>query len=184
MLENSSEVLVCEEVGEYRACAQALVSADDLVLEVGSHVGGTTKVLRQACGAANLVGLDQQADLVAQARSNLPDVRFEIGDAFDAQRVIALAKGMQPRRFTKVFIDISGSRDLPTVVRLIDILENTLRPDAMVVKSQTLKRLMMKSRLWIDSVQSGKADACRLPRRKGETGAKVRRPKWESEGGA
>lgn len=146
-LEHASEVVVCEEVGEYRAAAVQLVKPTDWVLEVGSHVGGTTKVL--AGLTSKLIGVDQQPDLVAQARTKMPNVRFEILDAFDAHKVLALSRELAPEKFAKVFIDISGSRDIATVVRLMDQFENTLRPDVMVVKSQALKRLLMRSQLWI-----------------------------------
>jgi len=148
LLSSASQVVVCEEVGEYRAAALALVKPEDNVLEVGCHVGGTTKVLASVAG--HLVGLDRQADLVAQARKNLPHIQFELCDAFDAPRILALANSLKPNRFTKVFVDISGSRDLATVVRLMDIYENTLRPDFLVVKSQALKRLLLRARLWIN----------------------------------
>lgn len=159
-----SEVVCCEEVTEYRAAALGLVTKDDYVLEVGCHVGGTTKVLATVAGG--LIGLDQQPDLIAEARVRLPDIQFELGDAFDAPRILALANSIRPKRFTKVFIDISGSRDLATVVRLMDIYENTLRPEILVVKSQALKRMLLRSRLWIHHpVQLGEAT---LPyRRKG-----------------
>jgi hypothetical protein len=147
-LKDASEIVVCEEVGEYRAAAQMLVNGTDYVLEVGSHVGGTTKVI--AGVAKHVIGLDQQASLVEQARQKLPNVQFEVGDAFDAPSIIALASTISPNRLAKVFVDISGSRDLPTVVRLIDMYENTLRPETIVVKSQTLKRILLRSRLWVD----------------------------------
>mmetsp|Transcript_131105 Transcript_131105/g.327096 ORF Transcript_131105/g.327096 Transcript_131105/m.327096 type:complete len:257 (+) Transcript_131105:112-882(+) len=146
-LGNASEVIVCEEVSEYRAAAQFLVKPNDNVLEVGCHVGGTTKVLAGLC--QKLIGVDQQADLVAQARIKLPEVQFEILDAFDASKVLALTRQVTPARFHKVFIDISGSRDIATVVRLMDMYENTLKPEVMVVKSQALKRLLLRSQLWI-----------------------------------
>lgn len=146
-LGNASQVVVCEEVSEYRAAALSLVKPDDYVLEVGCHVGGTTKVLAGLC--RKLVGIDQQADLVAQARIRLPDVQFEILDAFDASKVLALSRQISPEGFQKVFIDISGSRDISTVVRLMDIYENTLKPEVLVVKSQALKRLLLRSQLWI-----------------------------------
>merc|ERR1712226_129233 len=101
-------------------------------------------------GAKEVVGLDQQTQLVTQARINLPNIRFENADAFDAARIIKIAESMPSQRFAKIFIDISGSRDLPTVARLMDMYENTLRPDVMVVKSQTLKRLLLRSQLWIN----------------------------------
>lgn len=142
-----AQVVVCEEISEYRAAALSLVSSKDSVLEIGSHVGGTTKVLASVAG--HLVGLDQQSDLVAQARLRLPDIRFEVGDAFDAAQVMGIAKSIEPKKFSKVFMDISGSRDLSTVVKLIDFLDKLLRPELFVVKSQMLKRLLMRSKLWI-----------------------------------
>jgi len=145
-LDRLSEVVACEEVGEYRAAAHCLVKPTDCVLEVGSHVGGTSKVLYGLC--KKLVGLDQQADLVAEARRRLPHIQFEIGDAFDGHLVLRLQKEIG-QRFNKVFIDISGSRDISTVVRLMEIYDNTLRPDVMIVKSQHLKRRLMKSQNWI-----------------------------------
>merc|ERR1711933_11418 len=106
-----------------------------------------------------LVGIDQQADLVAQARIRLPDVHFEILDAFDASKVLALTRQIAPERFKKVFIDISGSRDIATVVKLMDIYENTLKPEVMVVKSQALKRLLLRANTWINHpVQKGEVD--------------------------
>jgi len=149
-LRDASEIIVCEEVGEYRAAAQILVTNRDYVLEVGSHVGGTTKVLASSAGADHVVGIDQQAQLVEEARMKLPEVQFELADAFDAPCIMNIAKKMQPNRWSKIFIDISGSRDLPTVIRLIDMYEHSLRPEVIVVKSQTLKRLLLRSRLWVD----------------------------------
>merc|ERR1712048_151873 len=109
---------------------------------------GTTRVL--AGITKHLVGLDQQSDLVAEARIRLPDVQFEIGDAFDAHRVLAIANAQPRKKFDKGFVDISGSRDLSTVVRLLDMYENTLKADILVVKSQRLKHLLLRSKLWVD----------------------------------
>jgi predicted O-methyltransferase YrrM len=147
-LSGAAEIVVCEEVGEYRAAAQRLLKPDDCVLEVGCHVGGSTKVI--ASIARTVVGLDQKAMLVEEARKNLPHVQFEVGDAFDAQRMIALMKSTQCRKFHKIFVDISGSRDLSTVVRLLDMYENTLRPEILIVKSQAMKRLLLRGHLWVE----------------------------------
>ena len=47
MLRHSgNQVVACEEVSEYRDAVLALVGKEDIVLEVGSHVGGTTKAGR------------------------------------------------------------------------------------------------------------------------------------------
>ncbi|OLP90512.1 hypothetical protein AK812_SmicGene27877 [Symbiodinium microadriaticum] len=140
-------VVACEEVSEYRAAVLALVNSNDVVLEVGSHVGGTTKVIASVAG--RVVGVDQQPELVAQARQNYPEIQFENFDAFDSTKLVALAKSL-PQRITKVCIDISGSRDLATVIRLMDLIDKTINPDIMLVKSQALKKMLLRARLWIE----------------------------------
>eukprot|EP00930_Biecheleria_cincta_P005839 TRINITY_DN10679_c0_g2_i1.p1 TRINITY_DN10679_c0_g2~~TRINITY_DN10679_c0_g2_i1.p1 ORF type:complete len:263 (+),score=50.68 TRINITY_DN10679_c0_g2_i1:171-959(+) len=148
MLRHSAkEVVACEEVSEYRAAAMALLKPTDLVLEIGSHVGGTTKFI--ASVAKRVVGVDQQPELVAEARQKHPDIQFENFDAFDAGKLLALKKSAEPDIFSKVFIDISGSRDLGTVFRLMDLIDNIIKPELQVVKSQPLKKMLLRSRLWI-----------------------------------
>jgi len=148
-LNTSPQVVVCEEVGEYRSAAVGLVNAKDNILEVGCHVGGTSRSI--VCARPKTyIGIDRQPDLVAQARKNLPDADFEIMDAFDAAKLLALAQTLKPPRFTKIFVDISGSREISTVVRLMSVYENALRPDVLIVKSQPLKRLLLRARLWTD----------------------------------
>mmetsp|Transcript_18362 Transcript_18362/g.42880 ORF Transcript_18362/g.42880 Transcript_18362/m.42880 type:complete len:261 (-) Transcript_18362:12-794(-) len=147
-LAGTSEMVVCEEVGEYRAAALQLVAPSDVVLEVGCHVGATTKVIASVAKA--VIGLDQKAMLVEQARINYPHIRFEVGDAFEAQFVLSLQKSVHPDRFSKVFVDISGSRDLTTVTRLLVMYESILKPDLIILKSQAMKRLLLKGQLWVD----------------------------------
>lgn len=144
---SAKEVVACEEVSEYRAAAVALIKPTDLVLEIGSHVGGTTKFI--AGVAKRVVGVDQQPELVAEARLKYPDIQFENFDAFQAGKLLALKKSAEPDTFSKVFIDISGSRDLGTVFRLMDLIDNIIKPELQVVKSQPLKKMLLRSRLWI-----------------------------------
>lgn len=88
MLRHSgNQVVACEEVTEYRDAVLALVGREDVVLEVGSHVGGTTKVIASVAG--RVVGLDQQPELVAQARERYPEIRFEARGAPKVTRFVA-----------------------------------------------------------------------------------------------
>ena len=70
-----------------------------------------------------------------------------VGDAFNVGSLLALAP---PGGYDFVYVDISGSRDLPGLMKLIGSLESALRPRTIVVKSIHLKRLLIKGRLWMD----------------------------------
>lgn len=156
-LGGSSEVVVCEEIGEYRRAALQLVNKEDCALEVGCHVGATTKVIATVAGYT--VGLDQQPQLIAEAKEKSPEIRFENFDGFDSRRLLELARSTPKRSFTKVFVDISGSRDICTVVKMVDMYTNVLKPEIIVVKSQTLKRLLLRSQLWVEHPEC-KTAAC------------------------
>eukprot|EP00931_Biecheleriopsis_adriatica_P075476 TRINITY_DN49329_c0_g1_i1.p1 TRINITY_DN49329_c0_g1~~TRINITY_DN49329_c0_g1_i1.p1 ORF type:complete len:268 (+),score=47.27 TRINITY_DN49329_c0_g1_i1:31-834(+) len=155
---SANEVVVCEEVSEYRAAALALVKSTDLVLEIGSHVGGTTKFIAGVAG--RVVGLDQQPLLVAEARKKYPEIQFENFDAFDTSKLLDLVKSVQPDRFSKVFIDISGSRELSTVFRLLDLIDHLIKPDLTVVKSQPFKKLLLRGQLWIHHPEGPNGQLC------------------------
>merc|ERR1719272_496300 len=147
-LGNGSEIVVCEEVGEYRDAAKAMLKREDYVLDVGCHVGGTTKVIAPL--VTKVIGLDQKALHINEARGTMPHIQWEIGDAFDATFCLSLAKSIQPNRFRVIFVDISGSRDLATVVKLLDMYESTLKPEIIIVKSQPMKRLLLRGHLWVE----------------------------------
>eukprot|EP00397_Hematodinium_sp_SG-2012_P025675 GEMP01026840.1.p1 GENE.GEMP01026840.1~~GEMP01026840.1.p1 ORF type:complete len:251 (+),score=50.69 GEMP01026840.1:36-788(+) len=151
-----ANIVVCEEVREYRAFARGTIQPTDRVLEIGCHNGGTTKVIWSRKPDA-LVAIDQKQDLVDIAKEVMPDVTFAVVDAFDTY---ALRKLAPEGGFTHIFVDISGNRELRSVVQLIDQIEAGLKPKHIIVKSQKLRRLLFRSRLWREMVaERGGLDA-------------------------
>jgi hypothetical protein len=51
-------------------------------------------------------------------------------------------------RFTKVYIDISGCRDVYDVIKIVDMYEAVFQPEIIVVKSAKLKRLVSRCVVW------------------------------------
>jgi predicted O-methyltransferase YrrM len=122
-------------VKEYRATIPALVTPDDVVLEIGCEWGTTTVLLARAC--REVVGTDVSRDCIERARQMHPGVQFEVLDAFDVRAALDLGKA-----FTKIYIDLSGFsgyRALLDVIALLTMYATVLRPDMIVVKSSALK---------------------------------------------
>ena len=119
-----------------------------MVLEVGCCGGTTTSIIGKHCRL--VVGIDQTAAEIAIAnrRFALPGkVRFEVMDAFDMAAVLRLQKDIGCQ-FTKVFIDINGSRDIGTICDCMDKIQKVLRPELVVVKSVKLRTLLYQCTAW------------------------------------
>jgi trans-aconitate methyltransferase len=131
-------------VQEYRATIPTIVRPEDIVLELGCAWGTTTAIL--ARHGREVVGTDVSPQCIARARTDYPDVRFEVLDAFDVRAALRLG-----RPFTKVYADLSGLssyRALLDVIALLTMYATVLRPDAIVVKSGALKQFAAFCSAW------------------------------------
>jgi len=139
---HGTTIIVTENVSEYRATIPKCVSKDDVVLEIGCAEGTTTKRLSKHC--KEVIGIDKGKSL-AKAKERYPWLRFEQIDGFDISSLLKLGK-----QFNKVYIDISGGRDLADVLLMIRKHEVVFKPELIVVKSNKLKKMLRKCRIWQD----------------------------------
>jgi hypothetical protein len=131
-------------VSEYRATIPALVGSDDVVLEVGCEWGTTTCLIAPHC--RTVIGTDISPDCIARARQMHPEVRFEVLDAFDVRAALDLVPNV-----TKVYMDLSGLsgyRSLLDVIALLTMYATVLRPQAIIVKSGSLKQFASLCTAW------------------------------------
>jgi SAM-dependent methyltransferase len=119
---------------DFRNAAQNLVSPSDVVLEVGCADGITTNLIFKY--AADVVGIDTAAGVIAKARQRYPAVDFRQMDGTDLEAV----KSLRPR-FDKVFVDIAGVISLEALLPLLAQLDDALQPGLVVVKSKALAKV-------------------------------------------
>jgi hypothetical protein len=135
-----SRIIVTQGVKEYRQTIPHCVTRDDVVLEIGCAWGTTSALLCKH--AKYVVAIDKGQSLPA-ARQTYPHIHFEQIDGFDVARVRSLGLA-----FNKVYIDISGCRELDAVIKMIRMYEAVFAPEIIVVKSTRLKRLVSKCTVW------------------------------------
>eukprot|EP01026_Neomeris_dumetosa_P046724 TRINITY_DN39870_c0_g1_i1.p3 TRINITY_DN39870_c0_g1~~TRINITY_DN39870_c0_g1_i1.p3 ORF type:complete len:155 (-),score=8.27 TRINITY_DN39870_c0_g1_i1:260-724(-) len=128
-------IIVCEHVDDYRKAITQYVEQEDIIIELGCALGVTTELIARHCHY--VLGVDKSEFQYLQAKQRFPDIDFLNIDAFDVSTILALDK-----RFNKVFIDVSGSRDVSVLLDLMDSYEKVLQPDLFVVKSYKLKKLI------------------------------------------
>jgi len=137
---SSTKLVVTENWAEYRRMVRLHVTAADHICEVGCGRGVTTELLARRCGTRRVLGIDLSEKVIALARERYPEIRFEVLNALDLSAVRKLGY------FNKIFVDINGSRELETLLPLLEAYETVLKPALLVVKSVRLKQLMLRCR--------------------------------------
>ena len=135
-----SRIIITKGVKQYRQTIPYCVNKKDTVLEVGCAWGTTSNMLYQYAGC--VVAIDKGASLPT-AKRTYPHIHFEQMDGFDIGRI----KGLN-LIFTKVYIDISGCREITDIVKIIRIYDAVFHPEIIVVKSSNLKYFVEKCEVW------------------------------------
>jgi len=137
------------DVHEYRQTIGTWVSELDTVLEIGCEWGTTTVQIAPAC--SRVVGTDVSADCIDRARREHPECEFAVLDAFDVRAAADLASELDIERFSKIYIDmsgLSGYRSLLDTISLLTMYATVLRPEAIVIKSASLKHFANLCQPW------------------------------------
>lgn len=165
-------VWVTEHVEDYRQVAKSELRFSDAALELGCAGGATTAVAGKV--ASWSIGVDRVTCprvLALQKKLARPHVIFRTLDAEDVGGLLRLQEelrgstaalaGSAPRArfegFTAIFVDLSGSRDLGTVLGLVEKLEQpnvfggTLR--LIVIKSYRLACLVPRCTMLYDEAK-------------------------------
>lgn len=140
------ETIVTEHVDEYRKALKYYGKTSDNVLEAGCHCGTTTNIAAKICNKGNVVGIDQsqfQLNNANKQYSHITNMKFYQIDAFNISKIIEIGI-----KFDIILIDISGSRDLKSLLQLIESYEKALKPRLMIVKSIKLAKLLNQTTLW------------------------------------
>jgi len=139
-----TKFIATRDVREYRETIPVWVNKDDIVLEIGCEWGTTTELIAPRC--KEIIATDVSSECIEQARRMRPDLRFEVLDGFDARAALDFEK-----RFTKIYIDISGLsgyRSLLDAIALLTMYATVLRPEAIIVKSGALKQFASCCTAW------------------------------------
>jgi len=131
-------------VEEYRQTIPIWVRPEDTVLEIGCEWGTTSTLIHSIC--KDLIATDISLDCIKVARTKYPEIRFETLDAFNIRQ--AMGFGM---KFSKIYIDMSGLssyRALLDVISLLNMYASVFGPDAIIIKSGSLKQFARNCVNW------------------------------------
>jgi hypothetical protein len=128
--------------GKYREVLLGAIKPDDTVIEVGPHVGNTTKAL--AGKTKRLIAVDK-AEQSKKAMEKLDNVEFVQGDVrfFDTiRKVQQLTKSCDVLAF-----DMGGGRFPDTVFKIWAVWSGVFRPRESVIRNRGLSEFVQRVRI-------------------------------------
>ncbi len=134
------KIILTKGVKEYRQTIEKYITSQDTVLEIGFAWGTTTELFSKVC--KHVVGIDKGESFYTAVRQH-PELELYKIDGFNIREVLALGY-----KFNKIYIDISGCREINTVIKIVRMYEQTFKPELIVVKSSKLKRLVAQCEVW------------------------------------
>ena len=148
-----TKFIATSNVREYRETIPFWVNENDVVLEIGCEWGTTSELIAPVC--RELIATDLSEECIDRARKDRPDIRFETLDVFNIREALAF-----DRAFTKIYVDVSGFsgfRSLLDVIGLLQMYASVFEPEAIIIKSNSLKRFSARCMPW--SLKRAKEDA-------------------------
>ena len=147
-------MVVAETVSDYRALIPSVVPPGASCIEIGCCNGVSTAAIAASGLAGQLLGIDHDELQLALARERWPELNFRCCDALDmsALRKLLLAEGFGRREGQSsgtafaddivLFVDINGSRELKTLIPILNSYATCFKPTTIVVKNWRLAHLV------------------------------------------
>jgi hypothetical protein len=118
------------DVKKYREQISNLVMPGDTVIELGCHVGGTTKTFPKEC---NIVAVDNSPESFEQMKE-LSHVKFIAGDVRRHEVIAEVFKIVQSCDL--LAIDLGGGYHPDTVFKVFYIWSSTFKPKHTVIRNR------------------------------------------------
>lgn len=139
-----TDFIATRGVKEYRETIPVWVNSEDVVLEIGCEWGTTTNLIAPHC--KKVIGTDISLKCIERAREMHPELCFQVLDGFDVRAALEFDEP-----FSKIYIDMSGMSGYNSLLDTIALLTSyatVLRPNAIIIKSSSLKRFAGRCNPW------------------------------------
>ena len=120
------------DVKKYRRDLLELVEADDTVIELGCHVGGTTKLIAPEC---RVIAVDNSPEAIDEMK-NIENVEFIPGDVRRHEIIAEAYKIVQSCDILAV--DLGGGYHPDTVFKVFYIWSSTFKPKHTAIRNRGL----------------------------------------------
>lgn len=118
------------DIKNYRKDLQELVKSGDTVIELGCHLGGTTRLLP---GDANIIAIDNSPEAVGTF-DDIPNIQFISGDVRLHEVIGEVYKLV--KSCDVLAVDLGGGYHPDTVFKVFYIWSSTFKPTHTVIRNR------------------------------------------------
>jgi precorrin-6B methylase 2 len=133
------------DIRKYRQDIMDLVEDDSTIIELGCHIGGTTKLLPETC---KVIAIDNSPEAIDKMK-DMENVNFISGDVRQHEVLAEAFKITQ--KCDVLAIDLGGGYHPDTVFKVFYIYSSTFKPKHTIIRNRGLLE-------FLNSAQSGESD--------------------------
>lgn len=141
-------IKISYDVKNYRRDIMDLVESGDVIIELGCHVGGTTRLLPKDC---NIISIDNSPESIDQM-AKIEHVNFISGDVRLHEVLAETFKIVQSCDI--LAIDLGGGYHPDTVFKVFYIWSSTFKPKNTVIRNRGLLEFVNSSSVGEDYVSN------------------------------
>lgn len=132
-------IKVAYDIKVYREALKNIIRADDVVVELGSHVGNSTKILAELASYGKIIALDnspEAAESMARIENEYNNVKFIKADVRlheTLENIIKIIKSCDV-----LSVDLGGGYHPDTTFKVFFIWSSSLKPRETIIRNRGL----------------------------------------------
>lgn len=135
----SHMIKIVYNIKVYREVLRDIIQSDDLVVELGCHVGNSTRIISKLACEGKVLALDNSPEAPGAMKSLMdehPNVEFTRADVRLHETLEAVAKKI--RKCDVLSVDLGGGYHPDTVFKVFFIWSSTLKPRTTIIRNRGL----------------------------------------------
>lgn len=135
------------DINNYRNKLKEIIKKNDTVVEIGCHVGGTSKVILDSLNDGKLIAIDKSPESLSkmnEIKRNYKNLEFLKGDVRLHETLTEVFKKLE--KCDLLLIDMGGGYHPDTVFKVFYIWSATLKPEKTLIRNRGIVEFFNSSK--------------------------------------
>lgn len=134
-----SMIKIVYDINVYKENLKRIIQKNDVVVELGSHVGNSTRIIAELAPDGKIIAIDNSPESLSHmemVEKDYPNVKFIPGDARLHQTLEKVFKKI--KKCDMLSVDLGGGYHPDTTFKVYFIWSSTLKPEKTIIRNRGL----------------------------------------------